>query len=85
MSQDHSQRLEPLATEVVDKLQAVAGIAQARLSSARPLGMVVLANMGNTLNSDRAPRKLIEQAAGKAVSGRDSEDTVNAFGAALSP
>lgn len=60
MSLQHSQRLEPLASEVVDKLQAVAGTAQARLSNARPLGVDALANAGNTLNSDRAARKLDE-------------------------
>lgn len=60
MSQEHSERLEPLATEVVDKLQTVAGAAQSRLASARPLGIDALANAGNTLNSDRAARKLDE-------------------------
>lgn len=60
MSKEHSQRLEPLATEVVDKLQTVAGTAQSRLASARPLGIDSLANAGNTLNSDRAARKLDE-------------------------
>lgn len=60
MSKEHSQRLEPLATEVVDKLQTVAGAAQSRLASARPLGIDALANAGNTLNSDRAARKLDE-------------------------
>jgi len=60
MSKEHSQRLEPLATEVVDKLQTVAGAAQSRLANARPLGIDALANAGNTLNSDRAARKLDE-------------------------
>jgi hypothetical protein len=46
MSQEHSQRLEPLASEVIDQLQTVADAAQSRLANARPLDTEALANAG---------------------------------------
>lgn len=58
MSTEDDSRLEPMATEVVGKLEQVATAAQAWLKQKRPLGIDVLANVGNTLNSDRAARAL---------------------------
>ncbi|OAI65084.1 helicase UvrD [Ralstonia solanacearum] len=58
MSMEHSQRFEPLATEVVDKLDTVARTAQDWLASPHRLGIDALAAGGNTLNSDRAARAL---------------------------
>lgn len=70
MSVKDGQRLEPLATEIVGKLDAVANTAKSWLANPRRLRAIALLS-------------LIEQATGKNVSGRDSEDTVKAFGAAL--
>lgn len=58
MSVMDSQRLEPLATEVVGKLDAVASTAKSWLANPRRLSVDALANGGNTLNSDRAARAL---------------------------
>jgi hypothetical protein len=58
MSMDHSQRLEPLAKDVVEKLDTVASTARQWLASPRRLGIDALATGGNTLNSDRAARAL---------------------------
>lgn len=60
MSMEHGQRFDPLATEVIGKLEQVATTAQSWLSNQRPLGSDALANAGNTLNSDAAARKLNE-------------------------
>lgn len=58
MSGMDSQRLEPLATEIVGKLNAVASTARSWLANPRRLSVDALANGGNTLNSDRAARAL---------------------------
>jgi hypothetical protein len=58
MSVEHSQRFEPLAIEVVDKLDAVANTARAWLANPRRPSIDTLASGGNTLNSDRAARAL---------------------------
>lgn len=60
MSMEYGHRLEPLANEVVGKLQQVASTAQSWLSNRQPLGIDALATAGNTLNSDAAARKLDE-------------------------
>ena len=60
MSMEHSQRLEPLAKDVVDKLDTVASTARQWLANPRRLGIDALATGGNTLNSDRAARALDE-------------------------
>ncbi|MBW0172132.1 MAG: ATP-binding domain-containing protein [Hydrogenophaga sp.] len=58
MTLKDGQRLEPLATEIVGKLDAVASTAKSWLASPNRLGVDSLANAGNTLNSDRAARAL---------------------------
>lgn len=58
MSIMNSQRLEPLATEIVGKLGAVASNATSWLANSQRLSVDALGNAGNTLNSDRAARAL---------------------------
>lgn len=58
MSMEHSKRFEPLANEVVAKLDTVASTARAWLGNSHRLNADALATGGNTLHSDRAVRKL---------------------------
>lgn len=58
MSTGNSERFEPLANEIVDKLDAVSSTARSWLSNSRPIGIEALVHGGNTLNSDRAARNL---------------------------
>jgi hypothetical protein len=60
MSMEHSQRFEPLATEVVAKLDTVASTARSWLAGPRRLNAEVLATGRNTMHSDRAVRALDE-------------------------
>lgn len=56
MSMEHSQHFEPLAIEVVDKLDTVANAARAWLANPSRPGIDALAAGGNTLHSDRTAR-----------------------------
>lgn len=58
MSTLDSQRYEPLAQEIIEKLGQVATAAQSWLSDRRPIDTSALASGGNTLHSDAAARKL---------------------------
>ncbi|MBD8633965.1 ATP-binding domain-containing protein [Oxalobacteraceae sp. CFBP 8755] len=58
MQKDQEERFEPMANEVIGTLEQVARTSREWLANSRPFGIDLLANVGNTLNSDVAVRRL---------------------------
>lgn len=58
MQKDQEVKYEPIASEVIRTLEQVARTSREWLANSRPFGIDLLANAGNTLNSDIAVRRL---------------------------